>query len=604
MRRQLPGSSKLLLLIVCCLAGRVQTNAQQPVWAATGALGTARTNHTATLLTNGKVLVVGGVRVAEPCCTLAEDAELYDPATGRWSATGSPATPRYDHVAVRLDNGKVLIAGGGDSFLPFSNSAELYDPDTGTWSLSGSLREFHTFHTGVLLNDGRVLIAGGLAGESAEIYNPATNSWSPASSMNMGRSLHSMTLLPDGKALVAGGLDFESDDVIRTSEIYDPATNRWTLTGELTGPRLLHQTTLLANGKVLIVGGGDALAPATTSELYDPATGGWTRTGNLSLPRIQPSLILLPDGKALAAGGTINSAELYDPATGNWTPAAMPGEIRFGQTATLLPNGKVLVVGGNVPFGAVLSSAELFDSGASIITSLSAASFGTGRLAPEAIVAGFGANLAASTQTAIGLPLPTQLAGVRLRVRDVTGAERDAPLLFVSPDQINCQIPPGTANGPATLTVSSGAVGIVDIAGVAPGLFTANANGQGVAAAVALRIKADGSQSFEPVARFDATQNRFVAAPIDLGPDLGTATDQVFLVLYGTGLRLRSAQSAVSVTIGGTNSDVLFADTAPGFAGLDQINVRVPRSLAGRGEVDVTLAADGHTANKVRINIR
>ena len=271
---------------------------------------------------------------------------------------------------------------------------------------------------------------------------------------------------------------------------------------------------------------------------------------------------------------------------------------------TLLPNGRVLIAGGRTLTGPTLAGAELFDSGASIITSLSAASFGTGRLAPEAIVAGFGANLAAGTQTAIGLPLPTQLAGVRLRVRDVTGAERDAPLLFVSPDQINYQIPPGTANGPATLTVSSGAVGIVDVARVAPGLFTANANGQGVAAAVALRIKADGSQSFEPVARFDATQNRFVAAPIDLGPDLGTATDQVFLVLYGTGLRLRSAQSAVSVTIGGTNSDVLFADTAPGFAGLDQINVRVPRSLAGRGEVDVTLAADGHTANKVRINIR
>ncbi|HEX8998786.1 MAG TPA: hypothetical protein VGB07_02730, partial [Blastocatellia bacterium] len=94
------------------------------------------------------------------------------------------------------------------------------------------------------------------------------------------------------------------------------------------------------------------------------------------------------------------------------------------------------------------------------------------------------------------------------------------------------------------------------------------------------------------------------AAPIDLGPDLGTATDQVFLVLYGTGLRFRSALSAVSVSIGGINTEVLFAGAAPGFAGLDQINVRVPRSLAGRGEVDVTLAADGHTANKVRINIR
>jgi uncharacterized protein (TIGR03437 family) len=140
----------------------------------------------------------------------------------------------------------------------------------------------------------------------------------------------------------------------------------------------------------------------------------------------------------------------------------------------------------------------------------------------------------------------------------------------------------------------------VNIANVAPGLFSANANGQGVAAAVIFRRRADGSESFEPVARFDQAQGRFVAAPIDLGPE----TDQVFLILYGVGFRFRSSLSATAVTIGGVNSEVLFAGDAPGFVGLDQCNVRLSRSLIGRGEVDVILTADGRTANTVGINVR
>ncbi len=606
MGRRYPVSFTFLLFLVCFLAGAIQSRAQQPVWSATGSLGTARARHTATLLTNGKVLVMGGVRVTEPCCTLAEGAELYDPATGKWSATGSPALQRFDHMAFRLGNGKVLIAGGSSSRSPFITNAELYDPDTGTWSAAANLREPRIFHGGVLLNDGRVLMAGGIAGASAEIYNPATNTWTFAGTMNAARAGFSLILLPDGKALAAGGLDLDGENALRSAEIFDPSANRWTSTGEFNNARFLHQAILLANGKALIAGGGDPddNGILTSTELYDPVTGRWTRTGDLLLPRISHSLLLLPGGKVLMAGGPTNQTELYDPQAGSWMLTAAANETRIGQTATLLPNGKVLVAGGHLPFSQSFSSAELFDGGASVLASLSSASFMNGRLAPETIVAGFGANLATGTQTAVGLPLPTQLAGVILRVRDVTGTERAAPLLFVSPTQINYQIPHGTANGPALLTVSSGATGVVDIASVAPGLFTANASGQGVAAAVAFRLKADGSQSFEPVARFDAAQNRFVAVPLDLGPDVGASSDQVFLILYGTGLRFRSDLAAVSASIGGTTSEVLFAGATPGFAGLDQINLRLPRVLAGRGEVEVALAADGQFANKVRIAIR
>jgi uncharacterized protein (TIGR03437 family) len=184
------------------------------------------------------------------------------------------------------------------------------------------------------------------------------------------------------------------------------------------------------------------------------------------------------------------------------------------------------------------------------------------------------------------------------------GVEHLAPLLFISPAQVNYQIPPGAAAGVAMIRITNGdgtvSTGIAQITACRPGLFAANADGQGIAAAVALRAMADGSQVFEPVAHFDTAQNRFVARPIDLGPE----TDQVSLILFGTGIRFRSALSAVTCNIGGASVPASFAGAQGDFVGLDQANVSLPRSLAGRGEVEVVLTVDGKTANTVRIAIR
>jgi uncharacterized protein (TIGR03437 family) len=253
----------------------------------------------------------------------------------------------------------------------------------------------------------------------------------------------------------------------------------------------------------------------------------------------------------------------------------------------------------------VLHGQEFFNlTPARAVANVSAASFSGTTLASESIVAAFGAGLATTTQSAATLPLPTSLDGTTINVKDSAGAERLAPLFFVSPAQANYQMPPGTLSGTATVTITNRygevSAGTVRIASVAPGLFAANANGQGVAAAVALRIKADGTQSFEPVARFDAATNRFVPALIDLGPE----TDQVFLILFGTGVRFNSGLSATTVNIGGVSSEVLFAGAAPGFVGLDQANVRLPRSLIGRGEVEIRLSADGQQANVVTVNVK
>lgn len=238
------------------------------------------------------------------------------------------------------------------------------------------------------------------------------------------------------------------------------------------------------------------------------------------------------------------------------------------------------------------------------VASVSAASFLPLDLAPESIAAAFGDKLATQTVIASTVPLPTTLAGTTVKVRDSAGVERNAPLFFVGPNQINYLIPSGTATGAATITVTSGdstiSIGSLGISTVAPGLFTADASGQGLPTAVALRVKENGTLSYEPIAQFDPAQSRFVPVPIDLGPP----TDQLFLILYGTGVRFRSALSAVSATIGGENSEVLYAGLAEGFVGLDQANLRIPRSLAGRGLVNVSLMVDGKAANVVTIQIK
>ena len=242
---------------------------------------------------------------------------------------------------------------------------------------------------------------------------------------------------------------------------------------------------------------------------------------------------------------------------------------------------------------------------ANALANVSAASFLGQELAQESIVAAFGTSLATSVAVASTTPLPTTLAGTTLKVRDSAGTERNAPLFFVAPAQINYQMPPGTAPGPATVTVTSGngviSSGLVQMSSVAPGLFTANASGQGVAAAVALRVKANGEQVFEALARFDQATGVFVPAPLDLGPE----GEQVFLIGFGTGLRGRSSLAAVSARLGGLSVEVLFVGAQGGFVGLDQLNLGpLPRNLAGRGNVDFVLMVDGKNANTTQLNIK
>lgn len=257
---------------------------------------------------------------------------------------------------------------------------------------------------------------------------------------------------------------------------------------------------------------------------------------------------------------------------------------------------------GGIQFTARLGSAA--NAGAcAALAATSAASFRADDLASEAIAAIFGASLATTTQSATSTPLPTSLANTSVRFRDSAGGDRLAPLFFVSPTQINFQVPAGLIADNTIFTVmkadGTAPSGVANIQALAPALFAANANGQGVAVGLVLRVR-DNVRAFEPLARFDAALNRYVPVPIDLGP----ANEQVYLVLFGTGMRAANG-APVSLKVGGLDVPPIFVGAQGSLVGVEQINsAELPRTLAGRGEVDVVLTMGGKTANTVRIAFR
>jgi WD40 repeat protein len=338
---------------------------------------TPRYGYMATLLLDGRVLVVGGETIRP-----RDSAELYEPVSEMWTATGSMITPRYGYVATLLPDGKVLVAGGNNDTGELA-SAELYDPISGTWTSTGPMTTGRRGHTLTLLPDGKVLVAGGIGLNglvtSAELYDPISGTCTATGVMATGRIYHTATLLPDGKVLVAAGHQDAgtTSHGSATAELYDPITGTWGATGVMVTPHSEHTATLLPDGKVLVAGGASDTG-RVSSELYDPISGAWRATGALVTPRATHTATLLPEGMVLVAGGgasaqtsdgefeLLASAELYDPASGTWSATANMVAVRQDQTATLLPDGRVLVAGGlglGVGGSVVLASAEVYDPG-------------------------------------------------------------------------------------------------------------------------------------------------------------------------------------------------------------------------------------------------
>lgn len=375
------------------------TTRTQPAFVPTGSMTVARGDSAATLLKDGKVLLAGGNGGFGPAAVDATyaSAELYDPATGRFSSTGSMTAARSGAAAVLLADGRVLVAGGQGCADPrhcsgannvssnYLSSAELYDSTTGVFTKTGSMAEDRIWATATLLPDARVLIAGGNWDGRAELYDPSTGRFSRTGNGGAVGRVTVATLVPDGKVLVIGE---GSDEGSTFAQLYNEATGSFrtiSLALPASAPLATYDdqvvaranpttATLLKDGRVLLFDGGYL-------ELYDPATGACTDAGFVS-PGGQwdgAAAIPLPDGRVLFEGGLLEdpaagttpmsaSAVVYDPTAGPlgeaWSRVARsePQTINWpdGRTDTLLSDGSVLVAGGEDANSIPLASAELF----------------------------------------------------------------------------------------------------------------------------------------------------------------------------------------------------------------------------------------------------
>ncbi|MBZ5603727.1 MAG: hypothetical protein LAO79_15610, partial [Acidobacteriia bacterium] len=368
--------------------GAAQTSSPNRGWTTTGSMTKRRIGHQATLLPDGKVLVIGADATSE----------IYDPATGGFTAGARMAFPHGSYFAATpLADGRTFIIGGSNR----PSAAEIYDPASGTFAAVGSPVQPHGQGvTATLLNDGRVLIVGGLmnSGQSgagntpagAELYDPQAGKYTPAGSMAQNRNAHQAILLADGEVLICGGFtngDFSQNSnqniQLNTAEVYSPSTGKFSAISPMTQGRGSGFAVLMPNGKIL-VGGGDGTGGS--AELFDPKTQSFAATGSMSsLSRAGSQALLLSNGQVLVAGGinaavpyATQSTELYDPAAATFAAAGAMNYPRVAFTATTLLDGRILVTGGCPDYVTCvsLSSAEIYSPVTlGLITSQSGLSF-------------------------------------------------------------------------------------------------------------------------------------------------------------------------------------------------------------------------------------
>jgi len=403
--------------------------AQAASFERTGSMSTVRIQHTATLLPDGRVLVAGGWQYYLPSrdahysgptsqgllVSLPPDrralasVEVYEPATGTWALTGFMQTARCGHTATLLTNGLVLVAGGWNSQLTMGNralravgSAELYDPKTGRWTQTGGMIFARSEHTATLLRSGNVLVTGGYSFEGcgpsarAEIYDPATGRWTLVGAQGLTRGGNTATLLRDGRVLLAGGIS-ASGRLLSDALLFDPESGNWMGIDSMNFARSVAIAELLNDGRVFVAGGLPGSEPPrsiTTAELYDPSLDTWSVARSMPLPIGGVASVLLRDGRVMVTGSSnfavtrglsVANAEVFDPDSGSWavvgaidttlTPVTQAvfqalrqptvgslNNMAFTRdlTATELLNGRVLLAGGWNPDVGGLAMAEIF----------------------------------------------------------------------------------------------------------------------------------------------------------------------------------------------------------------------------------------------------
>jgi hypothetical protein len=322
-------------------------------WKATALMHEARASHSATALSDGRVLIAGGFRESDDSRgqVYLRSAELYDPRTRKFASTGELTYSRAGHTATLLQNGVVLLAGGFGAMGALS-SAELYDPATETFTQITGMRIRRGGLTATILLDGRVLICGGGDREptaSAEIFDPKTKHFEFTGTMSFPRTAHSATRLPGGMVLIVGGSSYRSS-VLGSAELYDPARGVFTPAATLNTPRYQHAAAAMNDGSVLVVGGADQRdwsGQLTSIERYTISSGRFVRLADLLHARfkLQDAVVGFEDGSFLIAGGSAD-VEHFSSATGRSTVVGTLEQPLYASTATYLQDGSVLIAGG------------------------------------------------------------------------------------------------------------------------------------------------------------------------------------------------------------------------------------------------------------------
>jgi uncharacterized protein (TIGR03382 family) len=346
-----------------------------PSWTTTSnTMSAPRIGHSATRLSDGRVLIAGGEYLTGPSSTAyVASADLFDPETGTFAATEPLSTARSYHIAQLLGDGRVLIAAGqGEGGV--LESAEIYDPSEGVWAPAPPLAIARRRAAAAPLPDGRILVAGGLGNQvhrSVEIFDPAgTGSWTTSGDMSSPRHGHTLEVLGNGKVMVIAGITTTSISDLTACEIFEPLTNSWMPTGSLNVARYYHASTVLESGAVLVAGGYSRGISANTpsSERFDPEAGTWTNAGSIAARQFH-TLTTLENGAAVAVGGVTTreftdvtqhhtTVDAYDPARSRFSRLDALAEARSWHTATALSDGRLLVAGGAGPLGA-LATAEV-----------------------------------------------------------------------------------------------------------------------------------------------------------------------------------------------------------------------------------------------------
>ncbi len=577
-RENSPSNSLLsfiatVLIILTC---SVFTFAQLPgQWTSTTL---AATNKVRTLLVNGTTVLAG------------------TSSTGVWSTTDNGTTWTQINTGLTFLDVKALAANGTTLYAGTNGGGIFRSTDSGaTWT---------AFNTGLTNPLVYALVANGTdvyAGTyGSGIFRLNGTTWT-AVNTGISSSARVYSLMINGSDLWAGGelIINNSHHIFRSSD--KGAT--WTATGGTDTSKSASPSEFVYSFAV----NGTTLLAATFDGIYRSTNNGtnWQLLGSLPVQGI--NILSIPSSNTFYVSGSSLDGGTYGVSVstdnGNtWRASSygLPGAVPLAVSGTNLFAGSSL--------GGVLTSPVQPPANASV----SAADYrAINSHAPESIASIFGQALATSAASALSLPLPTTLNGTTVKVLDSLGVERSAPLFYVSPTQVNYQVPAGTATGWAYITLKNSAgvssYATTRIVSGAFSLFTFNSTGTGVPAAYIQRVKANGSQQIEIVGQYDSVLNNWVTTPIDLGPE----SDQVYLVLFGTGIRGWGGSTSPAVCYFGTDTTSYipalpsYAGAQPNFVGVDQINVLLPRSLAGRGEINLYVTANaGPTSNAVKINVR